>query len=145
MPRKYQFPPQLSPRRVREYILEAIVQGVEAALQHRSQFLPTHPGLGTQPSRQVQMEEDQISLQECHSPWPSVRSDESILEEGELDDQELSEDEDLAPGRPALFSPSLFKSLLYKARATANLEVAVVPQTHPKNRRTQVNVCSLNL
>lgn len=53
-------------------------------------------------------------------------------------DQELSEDEDLAPDKPVfmgLFKPALFKSLLFKAKTTAHVgvsdrptEVSIVPQ-----------------
>lgn len=49
-------------------------------------------------------------------------------------DQEFSDDEGLIPDRPAftgLFHPTLFKSLLYKAKTTAPMGVAEAPAEPP--------------
>lgn len=104
------------------YIAKAIVQGVEAAFQCKSQSasLPPDPLIG----RQDTAAGHQLGWQEHTSLPHSVPSEDSILEKGEVDDQELSEDENLTPDKPAftgLFMPSLFKSLLYKATDVTNM------------------------
>lgn len=72
---------------MRNYISEAIALGVESALQCRSQLFLNQPELVPPSSRQVQMDEDLISLQELHFPRPSVCSDDSLVGEGEVGEQ----------------------------------------------------------
>ncbi|XP_058037681.1 uncharacterized protein LOC131197525 [Ahaetulla prasina] len=58
---------------------------------------------------------------QVHSP-----SQASLVDEGDLRDQNLSEDEDLVPDQPSfvgLFNPQLFRSLLHKAKVTTRLGV----------------------
>ncbi|XP_032068578.1 uncharacterized protein LOC116505453 [Thamnophis elegans] len=60
----------------------------------------------------------------------SALSESSILEDPDQEEQELSEDEDLPPDAPAfsgLFKPSLFKSILHKAKNTT--QVGTKPKT----------------
>ncbi|XP_060542553.1 lamina-associated polypeptide 2-like isoform X2 [Pantherophis guttatus] len=57
----------------------------------------------------------------------SLLADDSVWDEEEPEEMELSEDEDLAPERPSftgLFRPSMFKSLLHKAKITTNMGVS---------------------
>lgn len=82
------------------------------------------------PHRQAQLPADLISLQAQCSPSPSSGCDESFLGDESQRELDLCEDEGLVPDPPAftgLFPPTLFKSLLHKARATAQLGAGTTP------------------
>lgn len=60
-------------------------------------------------------------VQRPPSPGTSIATEESILEEDNIGEQELSEDETPIPDKPAftgLFRPSLFKAILHKVKAS---------------------------
>lgn len=124
-----------------DYITEAIAQDVEAAFHHREQHAPTPPAA---PPRQRAPDEDQLYLQDRPSP---AHSENSVLEEFEVDEQELSEDEGLTSDKPAftgLFSPFPFKSLLHKARAVTKPGGARIAMKPSKEPQDPVNICSLS-
>lgn len=82
------------------------------------------------PHRQAQLPPDLISLQAQCSPSPSSGCDESFLGDESQKELDLCDDKGLVPDPPAvtgLFHPTLFKSLLHKARATAQLGVGTTP------------------
>lgn len=57
----------------------------------------------------------------------SLHTEDSVWDEEDPDEMELSEDEDLALNRPSfmgLFHPSMFKSLLHKAKLTTNMGIS---------------------
>lgn len=61
----------------------------------------------------------------------SLGSEESVWGEEHLADQDLFEDEGLVPDKPAftgLLKPTLFKSILYKAKATTHMGVTAPPE-----------------
>lgn len=89
-------------------ITAAISQGVDSDLLQRGQSArqPAMPRALSAP------------VQDPPSPLPSIHSEDSLVGEYEINDQELSEDEGLIQDKPAfsgLFRSTLFKSLLYKA------------------------------
>lgn len=78
------------------------------------------------PKPQVQFPEHPSGRHASPSQQESSQSDGSSIEEDYPDDLEFSEDEGLWPDRPAftgLFRPSVFKSLLHKAKVATNIGV----------------------
>lgn len=69
------------------------------------------------------------------SQQDSTHSADSLLGDYDLRDLEFSEDEGMLPDRlafTALFCPSVFKSLLHKAKVTTNMWVAESPADQPQ-------------
>lgn len=74
-----------------------------------------------------------IYIQEASAPSSGSSGQESLAGV-DLREQEMSEDEDLAPDQPAfvgLFKPQLFHSLLHKAKATTGLGISRLSATDP--------------
>ncbi|XP_032076117.1 lamina-associated polypeptide 2-like [Thamnophis elegans] len=109
-------------------ISEAISRGVGAELARRSQVSrPTLAYSGLAP--QAVQGDSSILQTDPPSPLHSVFSAQSpLVEEGEIQDRELSGDEGFPvdqPPAPGLFRHTLFKSLLYKAKTTAHMGEAI--------------------
>ncbi|XP_034289304.1 uncharacterized protein LOC117675085 [Pantherophis guttatus] len=124
------------------YIREAIKEGVRQELLQR-----TSSWVSEQACSQVDVEgslvsADQVTIQPKDSQTPgevraisSYQSDQGSLAGADLLDQEMSEDEDLAPDQPAfvgLFKPQLFRSLLHKAKITTGLGISRPSESNPK-------------
>lgn len=121
------------------YISEAISQSIEAALSSRGHLCPPIPEQVLPPHLQSQMDADFISLKEQNLPFTSIHSEDLLVGEGDLGDQELSEDDGLAPDKPVfmgLFKPALFN----KAKAAARTSL----QRRPHLLRTLVRGYSRN-
>ncbi|XP_034281058.1 uncharacterized protein LOC117670189 [Pantherophis guttatus] len=124
------------------YIKEAIREGVRQELHQR-----TSSWVSDQEGSQLDVEGSIISsgrgATHCGEPRNSVQigapssghSEQGSLTGADLLDQEMSEDEDLAPDQPAfvgLFKPQLFRSLLHKAKLTTGLGVSRPSEISPK-------------
>lgn len=98
-------------------IANAIQQGIAAGLQQ----MQGHPGQGaTMCPAGIN---DYTPAAGSLSPAPAQDDQASGSEEGEIREVDLLEDEGMTPDQPAfsgLFQPSLFKSLLFKAKTSAN-------------------------
>lgn len=107
-------------------IADAIRQGIAAGLQQISRLAPAIPDMappsGRVPDIPVMGVRDRV--QEKYLPERSTGTQSDISDnEGHLD-LDLSEDKGILPDPPAssgLFQPGLFKSVLFKAKNTANL------------------------
>ncbi|XP_058018158.1 mucin-5AC-like [Ahaetulla prasina] len=106
-----------------EMIAAAVQRGITASRQTR-----THSWVSEYVASQTSHDlvQDYSTPQaedfQAHSP-----SRASLGDEGDLRDENLSEDEDLVPDQPSfvgLFNPQLFRSLLHKAKVTTRLGVA---------------------
>lgn len=100
-----------------------IKQGIAAILQQSQRAASVHSEHPLPPDlhQLAQASGENFFTQEPYTP---DSSNQSPLEEETHRDLELSEDEGLMPDQPAfagLFCPSLFKSLLFKAKNTARL------------------------
>lgn len=99
---------------VSETISKILTTGHHQGIQFSS--LPMAPQSFTQPSGVF--DPDDSSQQD------SVHSEDSLLDDEDRRDMEFSDDEGMLPDRLAftgLFHPSLFKSLLHKAKVTTHL------------------------
>lgn len=85
---------------------------------------PLNPGPSQSGALHHHLHPDKGYLREPHSPPPSIHSEASLEGEEELGDFEFSEDERVSLEKPmyfGLFCPNLFKTLLFKAKTTANM------------------------
>lgn len=102
-------------------LLEALSKIMVAGMQQGAQgpCQAVHP--------QPQLPGCLASRPDSHSHRDSVSTGDSVQGEDDPEDMEFSEDEGLLPDKLAfngLFRPSLFKSLLHKAKVTTNIGVS---------------------
>lgn len=99
---------------MRDVIASAIFQGIAQGLKERA-------------DRSGQGHKSKSKTPRPSLHLPSVVSAESVSEGEDLAEPDLSENEGLVPDKPAfmgLFKPSLFKSILYKAKVITHLEAS---------------------
>ncbi|XP_070605557.1 uncharacterized protein [Erythrolamprus reginae] len=120
-PRKTQ-EPEITPQ-MRLIISQAIAQGIAAGIQQKQQATSDnalHQGQPTAPNDP----RDLTALQRPHSSASSIHSQKSLWDDEEQTEPVASEVKGAAPDRPVftgLFNHALFKTLLYKAKATAGI------------------------
>lgn len=116
------------------FIAQTVARGNDAALIQRGILAPlSAPDHEQRPSHAAsQLASD--SSHASHSPSPSRHSEQSLMDEEDVFDYNLSGgEEEAALDRPqsmGLFRPELFKTLLHTAKATANMGVSM---THAQN------------
>lgn len=129
------------------YIQEAIREGVRQELNQRtSSWVSEQMCSHLDVEGSVASAEQDLSQVKVRRGSGQVRvhssghSDQGSLAGADLLDQEMSEDEDLAPDQPAfvgLFKPQLFRSLLHKAKVTTGLGVSRPPDPSQKEGVSQ--------
>ncbi|XP_070605564.1 uncharacterized protein [Erythrolamprus reginae] len=111
--------PEITPQ-MRLIISQAIAQGIAAGIQQKQQAASDNTLHQGQPT----VRESSRDLLALHSPASSIHSRKNLWDDEEQTEARLYEDEGGAAERPAftgLFNPVLFKTLLYKAKATAGI------------------------
>lgn len=111
-----------------DMIAQSISKGIDAVLIQRGILAPLPKAEPNLQTLQPMGHSDREYILEPHSPSPLRHTDMSLMGEEDMADYNLSEDERIIPDKPAamgLFRHDLFKTLLYKAKTTANMGVLI--------------------
>ncbi|XP_039180626.1 DBIRD complex subunit ZNF326 isoform X2 [Crotalus tigris] len=121
--------------RMQLLISQAIAQGVASTLQQKARpesGIPSHSNVS------YLSQAEAAAYQGSVSPSNSSMSRGSFIGDDEQTEQEMSEDENLSPDLSpfmSVFNPALFKSLLHKARSTAQIGSEGAPQAEPSTNQ----------
>lgn len=115
------------PQEICDFITQTMTKGIDAALTKRGILAPLSVLVPSQGATQPLAHMDCESSLGGHSPSPSHHSDQSLMEDEDAFDFNLpGEEEEVSSDRPrstGLFRHEMFKTLLHKARVTANMGI----------------------
>ncbi|XP_015679209.1 uncharacterized protein LOC107294491 [Protobothrops mucrosquamatus] len=127
-------------------ISQAVAQAVASTLHHRARTESIASEVPSHSNASYVSQAEAAAYQGPVSPFNSSRSRRSFTGDDEQRELGLSEDEDLPPDPPTftgLFNPALFKSLLHKARSTAQLGPEGIPEAEPSTSQGPTSkICS---
>ncbi|XP_039201698.1 uncharacterized protein LOC120308997 [Crotalus tigris] len=128
------------------FISQAVAQALASNLHQRARPESTASEVPSHSNASYLSQSEADTYQGPVSPFNSSMSRTSFTGDDEQRELGLSEDEDLPPDPPAftgLFNPALFKSLLHKARSTAQLGPEGVPEAEPSTSQGPTSmICS---
>lgn len=124
------------PQEMCDLIAQTVARGIDAALTQRGILAPLSTSAQDPQASCAPSHLSSDLSREAHSPSPSHHSNQSLMDEGETFDHKLSGDEEETADRPhstGLFHHKMFKTLLHKAKITANMGVGFVNPEGPSD------------